>query len=217
MSHKLTRFEALCRRASACRQCFTNIRSLKAPTIDIAQPRWVGRKYRRTRPRVLVLMLNPGSGESRTDSADCKARRLIRAFAAGECTLRDVLGHIQADAKNWGRGRFIDFYSTDLGLNFERLAFANVAWCSTRGNHYPPEMLHTCFTRHTSELLQILRPDIVLLSGASVRRFAKKINKLLPSATIITTFHFAHRKGKQAWLTEAARVRRRIQVLSKKS
>jgi SAM-dependent methyltransferase len=161
-------------------------------------------------------MLNPGSGESRTDSADCRARRLIRAFTAGERTLRDVLGHIQTDAKNWGRGRFIDFYSTDLRLDFETLAFANVAWCSTIGNHYPPEMLHACFTHHTSELLQILRPDIVLLSGAAVRRFIKKINKLLPSAAIITTFHFAHRKGNQAWLTEVARVRQRIRGLSKK-
>jgi SAM-dependent methyltransferase len=212
-----SQFESLCRRAVRCRLCFQNRRlSLTAPTIDIAQPRWVGSKYWRAKRRVLILMLNPGSGDSRVDDADRRARRLIRTFACGKARLRKVLDHFQKDAANWGKGRFLDFYGADLGLDVEELAFANVAWCATRGNRYPAAMLDTCFARHTSELLQILNPNVVLLSGVAVHKFRDQITTVLPRAKLVSTFHFAHRKGKRAWLREALRVRRHIRGLSKR-
>ena len=206
-----SQFESLCRRAVRCRLCFQNHSlSLTAPTIDIAQPRWVGPKYWHAKRRVLVLMLNPGSGDSRVDDADGNARRLIRAFATGRGTLRKVLDHFQKDAANWGKGRFLDFYSADLGLDVKKLAFANIAWCATRGNRYPRKMLDTCFQRHTTELLRILNPNVVLLSGIGVSKFRDQISRVLPGARLILTFHFAHRKGRQAWSRESARVRRAL-------
>jgi hypothetical protein len=206
-----SRFESLCRRAVRCRLCFQNRRlGLTAPTIDIAQPRWVGSKYWNAKRRVLILMLNPGSGDSRLDDADSNARRLIRAFARGRGTLRRVLDHFEKDAANWGKGRFLDFYGADLGLDVEELAFANVAWCATRKNRYPATMLDTCFRRHTSKLLQILNPNVVLMSGTAVHKFRDQIRTVVPRAKLVSTFHFAHRKGKEAWRKEAVRVRQQI-------
>src|SRR5579859_7675497 len=202
-------FEQLCRKAIKCRLCFREL-PLEAPTIDIAQPRWIGRTYWATRPRVLVLMLNPGSGESRTDRADKVTRSLIRRFSKRAGALRAVLDHLMRDAKGWGRGRFKKFYSTDLGLVFESIAFANVAWCSTRGNAYPPQMLEQCFSRHTADLLRILDPQVVLLSGRGAKRFEARIAKLLPRAKIIPMLHFAHREGGAAWARESLRIRRQI-------
>jgi hypothetical protein len=205
------KFEQLCRKAVKCRWCFTEL-SLKAPTIDIAQPRWIGRTYWAARPRVLVLIVNPGSGEGRKDDpADKDARRLIRAFSKGRGTLRAITEHFKRDAKGWGGGRFKGFYSTDLGLAFEDTAFANVAWCSTCGNRHPPRMLERCFSRHTEYLLRILEPQIVLLSGGGTHRFQTRIAKLLPQAKIITMLHFAHREGGAAWDREKLRIRRQIE------
>jgi len=48
-----------------------------------------------------------------------------------------------------------------MGLTLSRIAMANVAWCATDGNRYPPGMLRRCFSRHTAELLQALRPDVM--------------------------------------------------------
>lgn len=202
-------FEQLCRKAVKCRWCFKEL-SLEAPAIDIAQPRWIGPTYWNSKPRVLVLMLNPGSGESRTDGADQVTRRLIRRFSLGHEPLRTVLDHLMRDAKGWGRGRFEQFYSEDLGLAIDSIAFANVAWCSTRRNTYPPLMLEQCFSRHTKDLLRILDPQVVLLSGSGTHRFDSRIGKLLPQAKVISMLHFAHREGGAVWVREKLRIRRQI-------
>jgi hypothetical protein len=202
-------FKQLCRKAVKCRWCFSEL-SVKAPTIDIAQPRWIGRTYWAARPRVLVLMLNPGSGESRIDGADEVARHLLRRFSRGDGTLRAVLDHLMQDARGWGGGRFERFYSTDLGLTIERIAFANVAWCSTRGNIYPPRMLEQCYSLHTEALLRMLAPQVVLLSGSGTHRFQTRIANLLPQAKIIPMLHFAHREGRAAWARKSLQIRRQI-------
>jgi SAM-dependent methyltransferase len=155
-------------------------------------------------------MVNPGSGESRMDDADQRMRKLIRAFRSGEGTLSKVLKHQKQDAKNWGRGRFVPFYSSGLALRFEEIAFANAAWCSTRGNKHPPAMIDKCFRRHTKELLRILRPDIVLLSGTATYRLRTRIQNVLPDVETISMLHFAHRKGRSVWTRQAFRVRRQI-------
>lgn len=204
------RFQHICTKAVRCRWCFDNC-SLKAPTIDIAQPRWIGRAYWNARPRVLVLMLNPGSGKSRKDNADAKARRLLRSFAKTESGLRKILEHLKQDSRYWGAGRFRGFYSTALGLAFEDLAFANVAWCSTRGNKYPVEMLEHCFYHHTQEVLRVLSPDVVLLSGSAVYRFVDSIKQVLPGAKIIRMLHFAHREGRATEAREARRIYRQLE------
>ena len=202
-------FEALCSRAVGCRRCF-DAQSVAASLIDIAQPRWVGPRYESAKRRVVVVMLNPGSGESRRDGADERSRRLIRAFADGSGSLDAVFEHQAADMPNWSRGRLLRFYIDGLGLPLDEIAFANVAWCATRGNRYPGPMLTRCFERHTWELLTILDPDVVLLSGSATHRFAERTHRLLPDSRVVPMLHYAHREGDAAQKQELERVRRSL-------
>ena len=204
-------FEALTVRAVACRTCFHEL-SVDAALIDVAQPRWVGPEYVSARRRVAIVMLNPGSGESRTDDADDRFRQLMRAFADGSGSLDAVLHHEACYMVNWGRGRFLPFYVDGLGLQLNAIAFANVAWCATRGNRYPGSMLTTCFERHTWKLLTILDPDVVLLSGSATHRFAKRTRRLLPDSHVVPMLHYAHRKGHSAEARELQRVRSEISL-----
>ena len=51
------------RTAAQCRICFDTIPS-PPPTVDLAEPMWIGPDYARSRPRVVVLMAKPASGEN---------------------------------------------------------------------------------------------------------------------------------------------------------
>src|SRR5947209_11879084 len=101
--------EELAAAAVRCRVCFHEF-PVQPARIDIAQPRWIGPAYWSTQPRLAILMLNPGSGESRTDSADECFRTLLHAFRAGSETLDVVFEHQASDMPNWGRRRFSAFY-----------------------------------------------------------------------------------------------------------
>lgn len=152
-------------------------------------------------------MLNPGSGASRKDGADEHLLQLIRAFADGSGSLDAVFEQQAGDMRDWGRGRFLPFYMEGLDLNPDETAIANVAWCSTRDNALPPRMLNDCFEAHTGELLSILQPDILLLSGSKTHKFAKRIRLLLPQCLVIPMYHFTHREGHDAEVRELLRVR----------
>ncbi len=101
----------------------------------------------------------------------------------------------------WGRGRFLPFYKDLLGLPsvnklLDVAAFANIAWCATRGDRYPGQMLDECYSRHTENLLSVLKPDMVVLSGVPVHAFYTRIERLLPKARIRRAYHYANRRGK---------------------
>ena len=200
------RLDPLCRGAVDCRSCFVDL-PIQAPEIDVAHPRIVFPDYWTSSPRILVLALNPGSGEGRKDDANTHARAVLHRYRRGEATLEEVFAQQAEDLPRWGGGRYLPFYTTRLGLELERLAFANVAWCGTLGNQYPPAMLRRCFAEHTESLLRVLAPNVVLLSGSGVHAFEKQINELLPHARTIPCLHFAHRKGRAAEEGEAARIR----------
>lgn len=207
-------FEALCARAVACKVCFQQL-SITPSFIDIAQPRWVGPRYSSARRRVVVVMLNPGSGASRTDDADERSRRSIRAFADGSGTLNAVLQHQLSDMPRWGRGRFLRFYIDGLDLRLDETAFANIAWCGTAGDRYPTPMLEACFARHTAKLLTVLDPDVVLLSGSDTHRFAGRTRDMLaPDRLVIPMYHYANRKSSAAQAQELQRVREAMNVLT---
>ena len=199
-------FEDRARAATGCRECFTR-REVHAPYINVAQPRWVGPRYWDSPFRVAVLMLNPG--HSRRDSGARQFLRLIHEFRNGTTPLDKILEGQRESMESWGNppGRFAGFYIDGLGLGFDDIAFANVAWCATAGNRYPGTMLDRCFDLHTGPLLKILQPAIVLASGRRVQGFSKKITAILPETTVITTMHYAHRKGRVPERRELARVR----------
>jgi len=133
--------------------------------------------------------------------------KLLQDFAAQGGTLRAIFAHQATDMPNWGAGKFTAFYFNGLGLSVSEVAFANIAWCATRGNKYPASMLNRCFERHTLPLLRALCPDVVLLSGSSAHGFRPAIERGLPQATVIPMLHYAHRGGSNVDNAEFVRIR----------
>lgn len=203
------RLEALAREAAHCRACFHR-GDLQPPTIDIAQPRWVGSGYWNAKPKVCVLMLNPGAGSGRKDSADAKMRSLLMEFRDGKVGLGDVLQRQRLDMPNWGRGRFYNFFFTLIGLRLDQTAFANVAWCSTVGDKYPMGMRTNCLSKFTGRLLDLLAPDVVILSGGSVGDHEREVRRFAPKANIIRTLHYANRESGEVVAAAIANVRHAI-------
>jgi hypothetical protein len=190
----------LARTATKCRVCFTPLGDVVAPDIDIAQPMWVGPKYWTSNFRVTILMCNPGQGSQHGEWAK-EVRAEIRAFRDGTTDLRS-LWDFQRDAMDWSK-----FYIEGLHLNRDEVAFANVAWCATKGNCYPDSMLQRCFRDHTGPLLRLLRPNVVIAAGRKAQAFAQGVREMLPKANVINTLHHAHREGRAVTQRELAQVR----------
>lgn len=219
-----TDFSAVTSAAVVCRECFSDItfknksgdpELIKPSLINIAQPRWVGPRYWASTPRIAIIMLNPGSGAGRSDakdddSPDKRSLSLIQSFATGTGTLSAVFDHQASDMPNWGGGRFVSFYLAGLNLERDNIAFANVAWCATSNNCYPPPMLKRCFEKHTGTLLRALAPRIILLSGSRAHRFASRVRGIVGEASVIRMFHYAHRESADAEAAELDRVRNLI-------
>ncbi len=199
--------EALCREAVKCRACFDQS-ALTAPTIDIAQPRWIGEGYWASSPRVCVVMLNPGAGADHNAAANRRMQTLLQRFRSGETGLDDVFGFQRGDFPDWGNppGRFLSFFRT-FGLDIDRIALANIAWCATANNHYPRWILNTCMQRFTGRLIELLKPDVVMLSGSSVHAYDINVKRLAPNARTFRTLHYAHRKGQEQEYREALKFR----------
>jgi hypothetical protein len=207
-------------RALRCRVCFAEDTRLKAPIIDVAQPRWVGTRFRDARPRIVFLMLNPGAGDPSKDAGNRDARRLLLRFRDGGATFENVLAFQREHMESWGKpvGRFLRFYIRGLDLELEDVAFLNIALCATLGNRYPRRMLDRCFEDHSGTILQQLKPDLVVLCGVVIaRRFRKKISALCPSAKVVAMLHHAHRKGRNAEAIEQAQLRGVINALAETS
>jgi hypothetical protein len=162
--------------------------------------------------RVVVLLLNPG--QSRDDEGARGFLKHIQAFRAGSLKLDTILAGQRQVMPSWGSppGRFGAFYLRGLGLDIDEIAFVNVAWCATKGNTYPQTVLGRCFQRHTSALLQLLTPEVVLACGRQTYRFADAIPELVPNVSVVRTLHYAHREGR---LTEQRELRRVRAALSK--
>ena len=130
-------FERVVQAATGCRECF-KLGEVSAPDIDVAQPRPVGHRYWGRSFRVAILMINPGRSPKNSETAKAFPG-LIRRFRSGTMKLRELLDGQQARMERWGRppGRFREFYIDSLGLEFDDVAFANIAWCATATNSYP--------------------------------------------------------------------------------
>jgi hypothetical protein len=97
------------KQACECRICFQDLH-IKAGSINIAQPRYIGPGYRTAQTRILILMINPGSGKFRADQADSKHQALLRKFRDGEGSIDAVFEHQRRDKHNWGTGgNFLNF------------------------------------------------------------------------------------------------------------
>jgi hypothetical protein len=197
-------------KAACCRVCFEPVRNLgvRSALIDLAQPRWVGPNYEANNVRVLVVMLNPGSGASRPEK-NTEFRDALRRARDDVQHLTAVMEFMREDMFDWGRGRFIDFIHA-CGVRLDDVALANIAWCATAGDKYPSGMLKTCFDLHTGQLIKGLDPTAVVLAGSSVWPFAQHVATLLPGARVIKTIHYANRGSSAERSAELGRVRSEI-------
>jgi hypothetical protein len=135
-------------------------------------------------------------------------------YRAGRMDLRTLLNFQRDTMMQWGNppGRFARFYFDSLGLSVDQVAFANVAWCGTKGNQYPGSMVDRCFRRHTLPLLRALAPNVVIASGSKTHQYVGTLTAELPGVTVVPTLHYAHRGGGAVETAEVARLR---QVLAK--
>jgi hypothetical protein len=189
--------EQIARRAVACNCCFEQFGVHRPNKDDLAQPRWIGPDYFTATPKVIVLMTNPGAGDGADQSIHMQRRKLLKSFLDGQAELPEVLVQQFLDMPNWGnpRGKFMAFIQNGLGLSFHQIALLNVAWCASKGDKYPRNMLDTCFQRHTMSALNFLRPDLIILSGNEAHKYRQIISSVVPSAKITNVLHYAHRKG----------------------
>lgn len=203
----MKKLDEICRKAVSCRSCFSDFK-LSPADVAIAQPRWVGPKYWQTHPKIIVIMLNPGSGNFRNDNSAKTARDLLNDYRRGNRSLQEVFDSQRADMVNWGRGRrFLNFLEKSLGFDLRMIALMNFAWCATKNNEYPLPMLNSCFSKFGIPLLQSLEPNVVLLCGSNIHRFSIRTQHCLPNAKVILTLHYAHREGAEREAIESSRIK----------
>lgn len=195
-------FLSLATEALRCRSCF-DTRLVEPATIDLAQPRWIGPGYWSSKPRIALVLINPGAGAKYAKGRNVGGQETLHKALDDPSNLISYLEDQRENLPRWGRGRFWRFFMEKAGLNPDAIALANIAWCASRNNHYPRAMLSNCFEQFTHRLLTFLRPDIVLLCGSAAHRFHDQIQTQLPQAKIIETLHYSHRKG---FAAEAAAV-----------
>ncbi len=219
-----TEFIKLCHEAVNCRECFRGSLKIQSPDINgfnIAQPRWVGPSYWNAKPRILIVMLNPGSGFARNNKT---TRNLFKEFAisGNEKKLQAGLESQRKDMPYWGKSRqFLSFYKKMVPEKFiqeddnfrkDKIAFANIAWCADKDNKHPQRMLNHCFKtkKYTKRLVEILKPDVVILSGKDTHKYADEIKKTLPDSVRIKTIHFANRGSPVEKEKEQKRVKKKV-------
>ncbi len=195
--------------AMPCERCFGPGSLLQRPLVSLPQPRWVGQAYGTRSPRVVVVTLNPGVGGGRHAAGDTEFLAHLQRFAGGTSSIEEFFAFQAQHMYAWSQrpGRFPSFYAQLTGLPLDELAFLNAALCATQGNMYPPSMLNTCYMAHTRELLALLNPSVVLLSGSSIWDYAPRVQSLLPDSVVEAVLHFAHREGVARDEQEFQRVR----------
>jgi hypothetical protein len=206
------KFNKICRAAMTCRQCF-EILPLNPALIDLPQPRWIGHDYWTASVKTLILLLNPGAGNSRSKQENNEPfREILFNFREGKVGLIKLLSYEKEHMQGWGtpKGRFLKFYLDGLKLDLNEIVFANIAWCAEAKNKYPNKMLDLCFQAHTRDLIAAIAPDIILLSGSKTHRFLAQVQSIASKAKVITMMHYAHREGKEREELELKNIQAKI-------
>ena len=182
------------RRAVQCTFCFCPDRSAEwafVPTRpanrpdDVAVPPYVGPDYWSARQRIAVMMLNPGHA-----AAEHKMMRrdLGRKLRDGEIDYTSYNEQLAELLPKWGFGGVVRWLNA-VGLNANEVAFLNMALCAVDNDKYFPELFRTCFERNTRNLLETLKPHVVLLCGKKqLEPYVSAIERL--GTRTILTWHY---------------------------
>ena len=204
--------EVIFREAMKCRKCFDQD-LVRSAFVDVAQSRWIGPKYFDSSVKVLIVSLNPGTGNTAEKQLSNEPfRQILYDYRDGRTTLQDLFAFQRQHIPRWGTppGRFARFYMDGLGLTLDSIALVNIAWCAAAKNEWVRSMLSQCFHLHTNKLVSAIRPDVAILSGLGTHKYASEIERLVPRCKAVCTMHYAHRKGRDAERAELQRVRKEI-------
>lgn len=144
-------------RAVRCNACFET-GQLTRSYVDLAQPRYIGPGYVNAHPKIAWVMINPGAGSA--NSADQSWRSVLMAYRDGEASLGNVFAEQRGHFPAWNS--LLPFLGRH-GLDVDSIALVNVAWCASKNNEYPKEMLSRCWDRHTSSWLAALGAGVIAL------------------------------------------------------
>lgn len=209
----LHRLSELYVEARPCRHCFDNDSTLLHGHVAMPQLRWVGPGYSKARTRVLVILLNPGTGSYHGADRSIRMRKLLQAIKPGNSKLQELMDFMRDDMRNWtckfdSSYTMMTFYTryARLGLSEDTIGFMNLALCGARRasgngsiNVVPPSMLDDCMTRHTLRFLRVLKPRVLLMGGRHVQ--ARKQQILAACPPIVRAFsvpHYSFRKRDKA-------------------
>jgi hypothetical protein len=164
---------------------------------------------------LVLVLINPGT--SLDESVVRRERVAFESFYATG-TYTPVLEYFrfrreQEDMLPRNR-QFIKIYEDVFGIDFERIALINVAWCPTLGDKYPKWMLDKCMKMHTLSLLHALDPDAVLLSGKATHSYQSLLESELPKARIRPTFHYARGVLRSKAIHEGPSVRKWLEDIA---
>tara|TARA_B100000315_G_C14538825_1_gene569790 strand:+ start:145 stop:786 length:642 start_codon:yes stop_codon:yes gene_type:complete len=190
-------FNKLFNKAIHCDDCFLKKLAIQSKG-NIPQPRWIGPLYKKTMPRILVMLLNPGSGKGYKKYQETGTVPLndpLNDYKEGNKSLEEYFYFQRKDMEEWGHGKFVRFYEKWLGLNFNKVAFANIAWCATENNNYPNKMLNNCYQKFTNRLIQLLKPTTIVLSGVTTWGYEKILRSADDDIRVIKMWHYANRKS----------------------
>lgn len=197
-------------KAVNCRYCFKKY-SIRPALVNIAQPRWIGKDYFKSNPKLLIIMINPAQGRDSHIKTNENLKELIKKFRLGKVKVAAIFKQQENNMSN--SGNFLTYYQDKMGLDLNKIAFANIAWCADGNNCYPKDMLKECFERHTSPLIRALKPGITILSGTNIHAYESKIKDIVPNSTVIKTWHFAPRGSNARKEAELKIVRNQLESL----
>lgn len=194
-----------------CNHCFATLDlPIRRTPQDLPQLRWIGPDYARSKFRIVIALVNPGSAGSGFDG---KLNGELDLLGRGESSLDRLMSYLKDAMPNWkcshnGNYNYETFHTRylQMGLRLDQLAFVNIALCNaidekSNENKVDERMLKACVDKHSMKLLTLLRPDIVLLGGSTVSKakFREKIRSACPRHTeTIEIPHYSFRSKDRA-------------------
>ena len=171
-----------------CSRCFSD-GCRRHAVVDVPQPYYVPDGYYRSRPRILLICRNPGTGAARKDGADRRCREILRDIRSGIDRWNNYLRWNQEDVVNWGAyKKMLDA----LGLEMTTVSLGNIAMCAVQDSEdFHQEMAVTCGFNHLRRSLETLAPSVVILVGGTAAAWHRSIRTVLPKAMIESVRHYA--------------------------
>jgi len=166
--------------AANCRVCFKKYKNLKNNVVvKGAQPRSIGENYFSQEIRVCLILINPGSGDTKSDGGwgdYLTPFKEAETLKEREDTWDKVQNFIKREEPKWGmiKGNWEKLYYQSLGLSKSEIAMVNIMMCAEDNDNYKSEpTLDECFfeQKKSQKIIKALKPNKIVLSGGKPIEF----------------------------------------------